>query len=169
MNKTDLVGVALLIAGCFFLFAYKLGLEIALPLLSLAPFIESRYAIPLSIELGGYSPFRAYLLCTSLNLLVIPAVYGFMDLLFPPLRGKIEFIGKLVDYASQKASKRNWTFPALVAFIAVPLPVTGAYTGTLIAYLLDLDRKKSAAAIALGVYAAGLITLGAVTGLKVLT
>jgi uncharacterized membrane protein len=155
----DLVGLALLIIGCCFLFLYWTGRYELIPLLSLAPFIESRYAIPLSIEKAGLSPLTAYFLCTSLNLLVIPAVYGFMNLFFPPLSRRISLLQRIVHYAEEKVRGREWTFPFLAFFVAVPVPLTGAYTATLIAYLLRLDWRKSSLAISLGVFAAGLVAL----------
>jgi len=161
----DLVGLALLIVGSGFLLLYWTGRYELLPLLSLAPFIESRYAIPLSVR-AGFSPLTAYLLCVSLNLLVIPAVYGFMNLLFPYLSRKIQLLQNLVRYAEEKARGRRWTLPFLAIFVSVPLPFTGAYTATLIAYLLHLDWRKSSLAISMGVLVAGLITLSMEVGLS---
>jgi len=162
----DMIGLSLLVVGCCFLFLYWTGRYELLPLLSLAPFIESRYAIPLSVTKAGLSPLTAYFLCVALNLLVIPAVYGFMDLLFPPLSRRIPLLRRLVQYAEERVRGRRWTFPFLVLFVAVPLPLTGAYTATLIAYLLRLDWKKSSLAIGLGVLAAGFITLAVEFGLS---
>ena len=167
MGKTaDLLGVSLLIVGCCLLFLHWTGRYELLPLLSLAPFIESRYAIPLSVTKAGFAPLTAYFLCVALNLLAIPAVYGFMNLLFPPLSRRISLLQRLVQYTEEKVRGRKWTFPFLTLFVAVPLPLTGAYTGTLIAYLLRLDWKKSALAIGLGVLAAGFITLAVGFGLS---
>lgn len=166
-KRADLAGVLLLVLGSSALFLYWLGVKPCLPLLSLAPFVESRYAIPLCVEVG-YSPLEAYLLCIPLNLLVIPAVYGFMNLLFPHLSRKIDLLKRMVSYAEEKARGRKWTFPFLAFFVAVPLPMTGAYTGTLIAYLLRLDWRRSSLAISLGVVLAGLITLSLQAGFRLL-
>jgi len=162
----NLTGLALLIVGCCFLLLYWTGKYEFIPLLSLAPFIESRYAIPLSVEKAGFSPLFAYFLCVSLNLLVIPAVYGFMNLFFPLLSRKISIIRDIVRHVEEKAKGKEWTFPFLVLFVAVPLPLTGAYTATLIAYLLHLDWKKASLAISLGVLLAGFITLAIEVGIS---
>jgi uncharacterized membrane protein len=164
-RMANLTGLALLMVGCCFLLLYWTGRYEFIPLLSLAPFIESRYAIPLSVK-AGFSPLFAYFLCVSLNLLVIPAVYGFMNLFFPPLSRKISILRDIVSYAEEKAKGKEWTFPFLVLFVAVPLPLTGAYTATLIAYLLHLDWKKASLAISLGVLLAGFITLAIEVGIS---
>ena len=64
---------------------------------------------------------------------------------------------KKVDKFEEKNGK-TW-FWALVFFVAVPLPGTGAWSGCLLAWILDLDRKKSIVAISLGVIIAGIIVL----------
>lgn len=62
----------------------------------------------------------------------------------------------------------KYGYIALALFVAVPLPITGAWTGSLITWLLALNRKKSFAAIALGVLIAGIIvTLTTLVGLGV--
>lgn len=164
MTWLDFFGLALLVFSFSVLLLHLLGSTV-LPLLSLAPFIESRYVIPLMVR-EGYSPLRAYLLCTFLNMLAIPAVHGFMNLIFPSLSGRVPLLRKLVSYAEKKASERKWTIPLLTLFVSIPLPMTGAYTATLIAYLLRLDWKKSSLAIIVGILVAGLITLSIEVGLS---
>lgn len=60
---------------------------------------------------------------------------------------------------------RSWGFLALIAFVAAPVPGTGAYTGTLIAHLLDFERKSAAAAIAIGVILSAIFTTLAALGI----
>ena len=66
-----------------------------------------------------------------------------------------------VDRKSKSIAEKTgiWTYVALGLFVGVPIPLTGAWTGTLIAWFLDLDRKKSIIAITLGVLMAGFIIL----------
>ena len=60
----------------------------------------------------------------------------------------------------------RFEFIALCLFVAVPLPMTGAYTGTVIAWLFNLERKKSYISLALGVLIAGIIVTAVTLGIK---
>jgi len=77
-------------------------------------------------------------------------------------RSFFEYFLKKVRKKAKAVKKRmlhGLGYFALMLFVAIPLPVTGAWTGTLIAWVLDLDRLKSFIAIALGVVLAGLVIL----------
>ena len=76
---------------------------------------------------------------------------------------QLERIRRKADKLEKKMD--NWGFLALALFVAVPLPGTGAWTGTLVAWVLGLERWKSFLAIALGVTIAGLIILFASLGI----
>jgi len=94
----------------------------------------------------------------ALNLIVIPIVFFGLDRLAPPLRRRYRWIDSIFRWFWKRRHGRRWRFPALAAFVAVPIPGTGAYTGTLMAYLLGLDRKRAAVAIALGVILSATLT-----------
>ena len=72
-----------------------------------------------------------------------------------------------IQKKSHKIAKKEgiWIWISLFFFVAIPLPMTGAYTGTVLAWFLDLDKKKSIAAIALGVLTAGIIIFLTTTGI----
>jgi len=131
-------------------------------ILSILPISELRGGIPLAIA-SGINPWQAFLICTLFNILIIPLVFLFLDFIHKYLYKiriyKIIF-DKIITRARNKFQKHagtKWEYPALFIFVAVPLPGTGAYTGSLIAWLFNLKRRKSILAIALGVLVAGII------------
>jgi uncharacterized membrane protein len=127
-------------------------------LVSLLPFIELRGAIPLAIVVGGHSPELAFIMCVLLNLLAIPIAFILLDFILPPIRRKVELVERTFKWAVKRARKhRNLNLVGLTLFVGIPLPVTGAYTGALIAYFTGLDRKCASVAIAGGVMIAGVL------------
>ena len=134
-------------------------------LLTLLPTFEARYAIPAALALTDLNLVLLYASCVTLNLIVIPIVFVGLDWLAPPLRQRYRWIDSIFKWFWRRGHGRRWGFPALVAFVAAPIPGTGAYTGTLMAYLLGLDRKPTAVAIALGVILSATLTTLAALGI----
>jgi len=145
-------------------------------LLTILPIFELRGGLPFVVEYclsNGLSIWPYFLLVVVLNILVVLLLFLFFDFLhdsFMRLRPYRFVVGKWVERTRKKAGDvwrrfDRWGYLALVAFVAIPLPGTGAWTGTLIAWILGLDRKKSFAAIAAGVVIAGLLVLFASLGL----
>ncbi|MCX6741939.1 MAG: small multi-drug export protein [Candidatus Pacearchaeota archaeon] len=141
-------------------------------LLSILPLVELRGGIPLAI-LTGLNPWMAFLICVFVNILIIPLAFFFLDKIHV-LFLKKKFYKKTVNGFFERAKKRSqkvqkriddYGMVALMLFVAVPLPGTGAWTGALLAWLLKLNRKKAFLAITLGVIIAGLIVTLAFTGL----
>lgn len=128
-------------------------------LVSLVPFVELRGAIPLALWYNpGLSPLTVFAICVALNLLAIPIAFFILGFILPPVRRKVKFIDRIFRWAVKRAYKhRNLSLLGLALFVGVPLPVTGAYTGTLIAYIAGMDRKHAALAIAAGVVIAGVL------------
>ena len=127
---------------------------------SMLPIVELRGGIPLArvLEL----PLRDALLFSLIgNLIPIPFLLFFIDKIFDWLRPTRAFGGivrKLEARAMNKSdSIRKAEFWGLVAFVGIPLPGTGGWTGTLIASLLKINRKKAMLAILLGVAIAATI------------
>ncbi len=130
-------------------------------LLTLAPISELRGGIPFAIG-HSISPVTAFILCVSVNALVGPLVFIFLETLHKLLY-RIVFYKKIFDSIVKRARKRvqdkidRYGYAGLTIFVAIPLPVTGAYTGAIGAWVLGMDYKKSFLAIAIGVVIAGLI------------
>lgn len=132
--------------------------------LSLLPFTELRLSIPLVISLG-LNPFIAFISAIFGNLIVIPLVFLFLDSAHNSLI-KFKPYEKLFNLTVKRIRKRKervrlqinkYGLIALTLFVSIPLPVTGAYTGVLIGWLLNLPRKAAIIAISLGVVIAGIL------------
>ena len=130
-------------------------------LLSLLPISELRGGIPYAFS-QGMNIFVAYALCVFSNILVIPLLYLFLETLHKPLY-RIGLYKKLFDFWVTRTQKKaedkigKYGYWGVMLFVAIPLPITGAYTGTLAAWLLKLDKKKAFWYLALGVVIAGII------------
>ena len=136
-------------------------------LMSMAPVSEARGAIIYGLSLG-MNPGAVLISAIILNILAIPIIWKFLDMAnFNELAYKL--FGKKMENKIDKAKNKFEKYAefALLIFVAVPLPVTGAWTGTFIAHILKLDFKKSFYVISLGVVIAALIvffiTAGALT------
>ncbi len=143
-------------------------------LLSLAPIAELRGGIPLALA-SGIDPVTAYLACVAANILIIPIVFLFLGTLHN-LFMKIPVYKKRFDRFLEKTHKKThkkvekFGYIGLTIFVMIPLPITGAYTGTLAAWLFGMNKTRSFFSIALGVIIAGIIVTAAyLTGAQALT
>jgi len=134
-------------------------------LVSLVPVIELRGSIPLALALSDIHPLSVFLICVALNLLAIPITFIGLDLLAPPLIRRSKRIASIFAWFLRRGHGRKWGMVGLAVFVGIPLPATGAYTGTLIAYLLGMKRGQAALAIAVGVIMAGIIVTLAALGI----
>lgn len=130
-------------------------------LLSLLPISELRGAIPYALA-NGVPPLIAYMYCVVLNALVGPLVFLFLStihrlMMRVPWYRRV--FGRLLERARHKVEQKvaRYGYLGIVLFVAIPLPVTGAYTGSLGAWVLGLDRGKTYVAVAIGVVVAGLV------------
>ncbi len=124
-------------------------------LLSMLPISELRGAIPYAILRAGINPFTAFFVAVLANILIIPIIFFFLDKIHNILL-RINPYKKLFNfYIERKVAKVKKKYEtlellALFFFVAIPAPGTGAYTGVLLSWFFELDRKKSFAVIALG-------------------
>ena len=133
---------------------------------SMVPLIELRGAIPIST--AYHLPlFTSYIICIIGNMLPVPFIYLFARKILIWGKDK-KIIGKFCDFCLKKGEKGGkklqekagkGLYVALLLFVGIPLPGTGAWTGTLAASILDMDFKKSILAVMLGVLLAGIIML----------
>ena len=134
-------------------------------LISIVPIVELRGAIPVAESLG-LSIFWYYPIAIIGNMLPVPLIYLFARRILEWGKDK-KVIGKFFTWCLQKGEKggeklkesagNRGIFWALLLFVGIPLPGTGAWTGTLAASFLNLDFKTSVTAIMLGVILAGII------------
>ena len=124
-------------------------------LISLSPFGEARAGIPFG-ELNGLPILWVFVIGLAANLLIFPLFYRAIEF-SKKYFSKNEFYKKSVIYLSSRAKSRTKTMIkkygvwGLMVFVMIPLPVTGAYTGTIAAYLFRISYKKSLIAISIGV------------------
>lgn len=129
-------------------------------LISMVPVIELRGGLPYAI-LSGISPWLAFPLCIISNLIPIPFILWFITPLFRAMK-KTKLFRPMVEKLENRAMNKKESieksyFWGLMLFVGIPLPGTGAWTGALIASMLDIPKKKSIPAIALGVCMAAVL------------
>ena len=136
--------------------------EIIIFLISLLPILELRGGL-IAAAILGVEWYIALPICIIGNVLPIPIVLIFIRKIFDFIK-KTNFLwmGKIVTKIDEKAQKKSKgvdtaSFWGLFTFVAIPLPGTGAWTGALIANILNISKKKSSITILLGVITAGLI------------
>ena len=132
-------------------------------IMSMVPWLESRYVIPFAILRFGWEWWQAFPLAILGNMIPVPFILLFFDSIEKFLR-KYQLFGKFLDKLFNVTRKRadekikRYEYFGLLIFVAVPLPFTGAWTGSLIAYLFNLKFSKTMATILLGVIVASTIT-----------
>lgn len=125
------------------------------------PISELRGAIPFALS-QGMPWYIALLFSAGINALVAPVCWIFLSTvhrLFYHMNWYRGLFDSFVERARGKVHEKveKWGWLGIAAFVAIPLPVTGAWTGTLGAWILGLDKKKTLLAVIIGVACAGLI------------
>ena len=133
--------------------------------ISMVPLIELRGGVPYAV-LMGLDYFPALILCAIGNMLPVPIIYFFARKVLEWGKDK-KYIGKFFTFCLEKGEKggkkltnaagRGGLFIALMLFVGIPLPGTGAWTGTLAASFLNMGIKSTTLAVSLGVIIAGVI------------
>ena len=132
---------------------------------SMVPLIELRGGVPYAVLMGlPYLP--SLVVCAIANMLPVPIIYFFARKVLEWGKDK-KYIGKFFTFCIEKGEKggqklrkpagRGGLFIALMLFVGIPLPGTGAWTGTLAASFLNMGIKSTTLAVSLGVIIAGII------------
>ena len=131
-------------------------------LVSMVPLIELRGGVPIAVGMGLNYP-TALIVCAVANMIPVPIIYFFARKVLEWGRDK-KYIGKFFTYCIEKgghkltaAAGRGGLFVALMLFVGIPLPGTGAWTGTLAASFLNMGIKSTTLSVSLGVIIAGII------------
>ena len=143
-------------------------------LISMVPIVELRGAIPYSQAIG-LPLVPSYMVAIIGNMLPVPVIYLFARKVLEVGCSLPGLPGRFCNYCVEKGERageklnasagRNGLFLALMFFVGIPLPGTGAWTGTLAASFLNMDFKTSVQAAMCGVLLAGLIMMTASAGL----
>ena len=135
--------------------------------ISMVPVIELRGAIPAGIA-AGLSPAAAFVVSVPGNLVPVPFILLLIRRIFDWLRDTKTF-GPLIEKLERRAHLKGrlvkkYRVPGLILLVGIPLPGTGAWTGALVAALLEIRLKSAVPAIFAGLLIAGAITLGVTMG-----
>ena len=130
-------------------------------LMAMVPVVELRGAIPYGV-IAGLSVPEAFILAVLGNLAPIPFLVVFTRKVFEWLRTKSEGLDRIVRKLEAKAEKNKeivekYEFFGLMILVAIPLPGTGAWTGALVAAMMNMRLKRAMPAITVGVIVAGII------------
>ncbi len=130
-------------------------------IISMVPIIELRGAIPIGVA-NGLSVRTALFASIIGNLIPVPIIILFVRKVFAFIRTKSQKLNQLVCRFEQKAEKQSgmvekYEWFGLVLLVAIPLPGTGAWTGALVAAMLDMRMKRAFPAIMIGVIIAGIV------------
>ncbi len=135
--------------------------------IGMLPVLEIRGAIPVGVA-AGIDPWSAFFIGFVGNMLPVPFLILLTRKIIEWMK-KHHILDKLTSFLERKGSQKaqtvqKYSFWGLFILVAIPLPGTGAWTGALVASLLDMRLKRALPAIAMGVFVAGLIVLLATYG-----
>lgn len=140
----------------------KYGKELIIFIISLMPILELRGGL-IAATLLGLEGLPSFIICFIGNIIPIPFILWFITPLFNKMK-KTKLFSGLVSKMERKAMSKKeqiekLKYLGLMLFVGIPLPGTGAWTGCLIAAMLDMDKKKAMGAAILGVIMAGIIMM----------
>lgn len=145
-----------------------LGAELSTFVIAMLPVVELRGALPLGIAMGIPVPL-AYLLAVVGNLIPVPFIILFIRKIFEWMRNHSAPLRKLVERIEKRAHEKakkfyKYQLIGLILLVAIPFPGTGAWTGALVAALLEIRLKVAIPCILLGVLIAGAVVAMTVLG-----
>ena len=129
-------------------------------LVSMIPVVELRGGIPFGVT-AGLPVWAAFIAAVIGNLIPVPFIIAYIRRIFQWMRRRIPRLNRLVDALERKAHLKGqkgnkYKYLGLMLFVAIPLPGTGAWTGSLAAAFLDMPLRKAIPSIIAGVLIAGM-------------
>ena len=129
-------------------------------LFSMIPVVELRGGIPFGVTLG-LPVWVAFIAAVIGNLIPVPFIIVYIRRIFQWMRRRMPRLNSLVDKLEQKAHLKGqkvtkYKYLGLMLFVAIPLPGTGAWTGSLAAAFLDMPLRKAIPSVVVGVLIAGM-------------
>jgi uncharacterized membrane protein len=130
-------------------------------LATVSPISELRGGIPLGILKYELDPLLTFFIAVVANALIFFPVFFALRLFYDKVLFRIPLFNKYLGNLRRRGEPKveKYGFWGLFLFVAVPLPFTGAYTGTILAWLLGMDWRKAFPAVGLGVIVAGVVVL----------
>ena len=129
-------------------------------LVSMIPVVELRGGIPFGVT-AGLPVWAAFIAAVIGNLIPVPFIIAYIRRIFQWMRRRIPRLNRMVDALERKAHLKGqrvtkYKYLGLMLFVAIPLPGTGAWTGSLAAAFLDMPLRKAIPSIIAGVLIAGM-------------
>jgi uncharacterized membrane protein len=130
-------------------------------LVTVSPISELRGGIPLGILRYELDPLLIFCIAVIANILIFFPIFFALRLFYDKFLYRIPLFDKYLDNLRKRGKPKveKYGFWGLILFVAIPLPITGAYTATILAWLLGMDWRKAFPAVGLGVIVAGVIVL----------
>jgi uncharacterized membrane protein len=144
--------------------------ELVTVLLASLPITELRAALPVALTFFDLNPYTAYISAVLGNLVPIAVIYAVIPRLIDRTTQKVPAFDKAMNKWFEKLEKQygenysKWGAFFLLLFVAIPLPGSGVWTGTVLAILFNVKRELAIPYIALGVMIAGILVLGLTQG-----
>lgn len=145
-----------------------MGQALATFVVAMLPVLELRAALPMAMAMG-VPTMQAYLLSVAGNMIPVPFIIFFIRKIFHWMRTQSATLERLVLRLEEKAHKKaeilyKYELIGLIFLVAIPLPGTGAWTGALVAALLEIRLKVAIPCIFIGVLLAGILVCLTVLG-----
>ncbi|MCK5619449.1 MAG: small multi-drug export protein [Candidatus Krumholzibacteria bacterium] len=142
--------------------------ELITAVLAMLPVSELRGAIPYAVGVAGMSWQKAYVIAVIANFIPVIPIYYLIGPISDYLR-KVPLFDRFFTWLFARARRKGklierFEILGLVLFVAIPLPVTGAWTGTIAAFVFGVKKRVALPAIFLGICIAGVVVTLAVTG-----
>ena len=145
--------------------------ELATFIISMLPISELRGAIPIAIGIYHLDPIETYFLAIIGNIVPVVLILKYIDPVSKYLMSRCKFFNKffthLFEYTRKKHNGKfeKWGALALITFVAIPLPVTGGWSGALAAFVFGIPFKRALLLIFFGIMIAGVIMTGLSLGI----
>jgi len=140
--------------------------ELATFIISMLPVSELRGAIPVAIGVYNLNPVEAYFIAIIGNIIPVIFILKYIDPISKCLMSKSKFFHKFFTRLFEHTRKKHngkfekWGALALITFVAIPLPVTGGWSGALAAFVFGIPFWRALSLISLGIMIAGVIVMG---------
>jgi len=140
--------------------------ELATFIISMLPISELRGAIPIAIGIYHLNPVEAYFLAIIGNIIPVVFILKYINPISKYLMSKSKFFNKFFTHLFEHTRKKHngkfekWGALALITFVAIPLPVTGGWSGSIAAFVFGIPFWRALFLISLGIMIAGVIVMG---------
>ena len=153
-----------ILGACGGLTAIAYGREILVFIISLMPILELRGGL-IAAALLGLDPIPSYIISIIGNVLPVPFILLLITKILAWMKkSKVKFFNKIANWLDEKVEKHKgqiekFGYVGVILFVGIPLPGTGAWTGSLIASVLNMDKKKTFLAVLVGIFMASIIMM----------